>query len=185
MKPLMTDRLILRNFEESDYEDVYEFLSQRKEDDFEAYPDITYENGREHLEYRVHNDEFVAIQLKTTGKIIGNVYFGNRDFESKELGYIVNKDYQRQGYATEAIAEVLKAGFQAGVHRVFAECDPRNTCSWKLLESLHFSREAFFRQNVYFKKDANGNPIWQDTYVYCLLNEPQNGKKAVNDGETV
>lgn len=68
MKPLMTDRLILRNFEESDYEDVYEFLSQRKEDDFEAYPDITYENGREHLEYRVHNDEFVAIQLKTTGK---------------------------------------------------------------------------------------------------------------------
>ena len=185
MKPLMTDRLILRNFEESDYEDVYEFLSQRKEDDFEAYPDITYENGREHLEYRVHNDEFVAIQLKTTGKIIGNVYFDNRDFESKELGYIVNKDYQRQGYATEAIAEVLKAGFQAGVHRVFAECDPRNTCSWKLIECLHFSREAFFRQNVYFKKDANGNPIWQDTYVYCLLNKSQNGKKAVNDGETV
>ena len=64
MKTTETERLILRNFKESDYDDVYEFLSQRKEDAFEAYPDITYENGREHLKYRVDNDEFVAIQLK-------------------------------------------------------------------------------------------------------------------------
>lgn len=171
MNIIETERLILRNFRESDYDDVYEFLSQRREDLFEAYPDITYENGREHLKYRVNNDEFVAIQIKETGKIIGNVYFGNRDFEAKELGYIVNKDYQRQGYATESISEVLKMGFNDGVHRVFAECDPRNECSWKLLESLGFVREAFFRQNVYFKKDENGNPIWQDTYVYCLLDQ--------------
>ena len=51
MKKIETERLILRNFEESDYEDLFEFLAQRKEDDFEAYPDITYENGREHLAY--------------------------------------------------------------------------------------------------------------------------------------
>ena len=171
MKIVETERLILRNFEESDYEDVYEFLSQRKADEFEAYPDITYENGREHLEYRVCNDEFVAIQLKETGKIIGNVYFGQRDFESRELGYIVNKNYQRKGYAKEAITEVLKGAFADGVHRVFAECEPRNECSWRLLESLNFSREAFFKQNVYFKKDENGKPVWQDTYVYCLLAE--------------
>lgn len=171
MKKIETERLILRNFEETDYDDVFVFLSQRKDDEFEAYPDITYENGREHLKYRVHNDEFVAIQLKKTGKIIGNVYLGNRDFESKELGYIVNKEYQRKGYAKEAITQVLKVTFEAGVHRVFAECDPRNECSWKLLESLNFSREAFFKKNVYFKKDEHGNPIWQDTYVYSLLAE--------------
>ncbi|MCI5873201.1 MAG: GNAT family N-acetyltransferase [Clostridiales bacterium] len=169
MEMIETERLILRNFEESDYEDVFEFLSQRKDDEFEAYPDITYENGREHLAYRIHSDEFVAIQLKETGKIIGNVYFGNRDFESRELGYIVNKNYQRKGYAKEAITEVLKAAFAGGVHRVFAECAPRNECSWRLLENLGFSREAFFKQNVYFKKDENGKPVWQDTYVYCLL----------------
>lgn len=169
MEMIETERLILRNFEESDYEDVFEFLSQRKDDEFEAYPDITYENGREHLAYRIHSDEFVAIQLKETGKIIGNVYFGNRDFESRELGYIVNKNYQRKGYAKEAITEVLKAAFAGGVHRVFAECDPRNECSWRLLENLGFSREAFFKRNVYFKKDENGKPVWQDTYVYCLL----------------
>ena len=46
-----TSRLILRPFEERDYDDLYEFLSQRQEDRFEAYPDITYENGREHLRW--------------------------------------------------------------------------------------------------------------------------------------
>ena len=106
MNTIETERLILRNFEDSDYDDLFEFLSQRKEDEFEAYPDITYENGHEHLSYRVQNDEFIAIQLKEIGKVIGNVYFGNRDFESKELGYIVNKDHQRKGYAREAITEV-------------------------------------------------------------------------------
>lgn len=169
MKTIETERLILRNFEDSDYADLFEFLAQRKEDEFEAYPDITYENGREHLAYRVHNDEFVAMQLKETGKVIGNVYFGNRDFEAKELGYIVNKNYQRKGYAREAITEILEEACKAGVHRVYAECAPGNECSWKLLEKLNFVREAFFKQNVYFKKDENGKPVWQDTYVYSLL----------------
>lgn len=172
MKLIETERLILRNFEESDYDDLYEFLSQRKDDDFEAYPGITYENGREHLKYRVGSDEFYAIELKESGKVIGNVYFGNRDFEAKEVGYIVNKNYQRRGIATEAIKAVMENAFSSGVHRIFAECNPKNDCSWKLLESLGFEREAHFHQNVYFKKDGNGNPIWQDTYVYgCLKGE--------------
>ena len=172
MKQIETERLILRNFKESDYDDLYEFLSQRKDDDFEAYPGITYENGREHLKYRVGSDEFYAIELKESGKVIGNVYFGNRDFEAKEVGYIVNKNYQRRGIASEAIKAVMENAFSSGVHRIFAECNPKNDCSWKLLESLGFEREAHFHQNVYFKKDANGNPIWQDTYVYgCLKGE--------------
>lgn len=36
MKTIETERLILRNFEDSDYDDLFEFLSQRKEDEFES-----------------------------------------------------------------------------------------------------------------------------------------------------
>lgn len=169
MNHIETERLILRNFYERDYDDLYEFLSQRKNDEQEAYTDITYENGKKHQAYRVGNDEFYAIELKETGKIIGNIYFGNRDFDAKEIGYIINKEYQRNGYASEAIMAIMKNGFEHGVHRVYAECDPRNTCSWKLLEKLNFKREAFFTKNVYFKKDENNKPIWQDTYVYCYF----------------
>lgn len=76
MNKIETERLVLRNFENEDYDDLYEFLSQRKDEEFEGYPGITYDNGREHLKYRVQNDEFIAIALKETGKVIGNIYMG-------------------------------------------------------------------------------------------------------------
>ena len=175
MDTIETPRLLLRPFEEGDYDDLYEFLSQRKDDQFEAYPDITYENGREHLGYRVGSGDFYAMELKKTGKVIGNIYYGKRDFDAREVGYIVNKNYQRKGYALEALKAVLEWGFAEGLHRAYAECDPRNECSWKLLEKIGFRKEALLRQNVWFRKDGEGNPIWQDTCVYAML--PQDHKR--------
>lgn len=168
---VITDRLILRVFRETDYDDLYEFLSQLREDEFEGYPGITYENGREHLANRLGNPEFWAMELRDTGKVIGNIYMGNRDFESKEVGYIVNRDYQRQGYATEALGAVITHAFAQKIHRIFAECDPHNERSWRLLEKVGLIREAHFRKNIYFHSDKEGNPVWKDTYVYACLHE--------------
>ena len=55
--------------------------------------------------------------------MIGNIYCGNRDFDAKEIGYIINGDYQRMGYALEALRAVIENAFRKGAHRVFAECD--------------------------------------------------------------
>lgn len=171
MQEIITKRLVLREFRETDYEDLFEYLSQLEDNEFEGYPGITYENGREHLKYRMGSEEFYAIELKESGKVIGNIYCGNREFEAKEIGYIVNQNYQRKGFALEALNAVIENAFQKGTHRVFAECDPRNDCSWKLLEKAGLKREAHFKQNVYFHKDENGMPKWKDTYVYARLNE--------------
>ena len=57
---------------------------------------------------------------------------------------------------------------------IYAECDPRNEASWRLLERLGMAREAHLRQNVYFWTDEQGLPQWKDTYVYALLN-PKSG----------
>lgn len=168
-----TERLILRMFKDTDYDDLYEYLKQLENDEFEGYPGIIYENGKEHLAYRVGSDEFYAIELKDTGKVIGNIYCGKRDFEAREVGYIINKKYQRSGYASEALYAVMCECFKAGVHRIFAECDPRNIGSWKLLEKVGMVREAFLQKNIYFHKDENGNPIWKDTYIFARLNEQQ------------
>lgn len=167
MKEIRTERLILRQFRESDYDDLFEFLYQQRDDEFEGYPGITYENGREHLKYRVGSEEFYAVELAASGKVIGNIYCGNRDFGAKEVGYIINRDYRRKGYALEALSAVIDNAFREGAHRVFAECDPRNESSWKLLESVGLRREAHFRQNIYFRKDDSGAPVWKDTYVYA------------------
>ena len=166
---IKTDRLLLRRFMASDYDDLFEFLSKLADDEFEGYPGITYENGKEHLKSRLDSDEFYAIELISSGKVIGNIYCGTRNYAAKEVGYIINKDYQRQGYAAEALFAVIYNAFQEDTHRIYAECDPQNTASWKLLESVGFRREAHLRQNIYFRKDADGTPIWKDTYVYAIL----------------
>jgi len=90
VKEIRTPRLVLRKFRETDYDDLFEFLFQLRDDEFEGYPGITYESGREHLQYRIASEEFYAIELADSGKVIGNIYLGNRDFEAKETGYIVN-----------------------------------------------------------------------------------------------
>lgn len=71
--------------------------------------------------------------------------------------------------ASEALSAVIRECFNNGIHRIYAECDPRNICSWKLLEKVGMEREAFFHKNIYLYKDENGNPIWKDTYVYAIL----------------
>jgi hypothetical protein len=87
MHEIQTKRLILRPFRETDYDDLYEFLSQLREDAFEGYPGITYENGRKHLDERLGSEEYWAMELRETGKVIGNIYCGKRDYEARELGY--------------------------------------------------------------------------------------------------
>ena len=173
MKEIRTGRLLLRPFKESDYDDLYEFLLQLKDDEFEGYPGITYENCREHMKYRLGSEEFYAVELLSSGKVIGNIYCGNRDFDAKEVGFIINRNYRRQGFAVEALSAVIGNTFREGTHRVFAECDPRNTGSWKLLEKAGMRREAHFRQNIYFRRDMNGIPVWKDTYVYAKVNEQE------------
>lgn len=111
----------------------------------------------------------IAVELKETGKLIGNLYLGKREFGSLELGYVFNKRYWRQGYAEESCAALIEKSFSEGAHRIYAECDPCNTASWQLLERLGFTREAHFRQNVSFWTDENGTPVWKDTFVYSLL----------------
>lgn len=169
MKEIRPRRLLLRAFRESDYDDLFEFLSRLRDDEFEGYPGITYENGREHLNYRLGSKEFYAVELPDSGKVIGNVYCGRRDHEAREVGYIINRDYQRRGYAAEALSAVIARAFLEGAHRVFAECDPRNVASRRLLERVGLRREAHFRQNIYFHTASDGAPVWKDTYVYAAL----------------
>ena len=169
MREIRTKRLLLRPFRESDYDDLFAFLSQLADDEFEGYPGITWENGREHLKYHLGSEEFYAIELTESGKVIGNIYCGNRDFGAKEIGYIVNKRYQRQGYAAEALSVVIAQAFREGAHRVYAEYDLRNVPSWKLLKKVGMKREAYFRQNIWFCRDESDEPVWKDTLIYAIL----------------
>lgn len=165
-----TEKLIIRNFKLTDKEDLCEYMLQRVDEEFEGYPDFTKEKGDEEIKFRSQSDEFFAIELKENHKVIGNIYLGHRDFNSRELGYVLNKEYIGKGYGTEASKAVIDYFFKKGVHRIFAECAPQNPASWKVMEKIGLKREAHFIKNVSFHNDCNGNPIYWDTYVYAILN---------------
>lgn len=166
-----TERLILRRFCKSNLQDLYEYLSDEEVVRFEPYKPMDLQEAENTLNWRMTTEEMLAVELKASGKMIGNVYLGQRDFEARELGFVFNRQYWGQGYARESCEALMQHAFATGVHRIYGECDPENVHSWRLLERLGFRREAHLRENVYFWKDEQGNPVWKDTLVYAILNE--------------
>lgn len=168
-----TERLILRRYRDGDLQDLFEYLSDGEVVEYEPYKPMTLDEVKENLKWRIGTDEMIAVTLKHSHKMIGNVYMGRRDFEALEMGYVFNRRFWGHGYAAESCRALIRRAFSQGCHRIYAECDPCNVRSWKLLEALGFQREAHLRKNVYFWKDEDGKAIWKDTYVYGILWEDQ------------
>lgn len=170
-KPAITsDRLILRHFESSDYLDLYEYLSDPEVVRFEPYEPFTLKQSKTEAQNRASCSAYWAVCLKMTGKVIGNLYLNQEEFDTYELGYVFNRLYQKQGYATESCKALLQYAFlHLKAHRIIALCSTENTNSWKLMERLSMRREGCFLQNATFKKDLHGNPIYFDSYEYAIL----------------
>lgn len=178
MENIISDRLIIRRFEEKDWRDLYEYLCDEEVVKFEPYDTYSENQAKEEAKYRSNNESFYAVCLQESGKLIGNLYLSKGDFDTWELGYVFNRNYQGKGYATESAKRLLDCAFSDfGARRVIAMCSPKNTRSWGLLERLQMRREGLLLQNVSFKKDSAGQPIWFDTYEYAILKSEWDERK--------
>ena len=177
MMRLETERLLLRPYVEEDLDGFYACVSDPEVVRYEPYRPMSRDEARQALESRLGNEEFWALERKVDGKYVGNLYLGRRDFQSMELGYVLARGHWGRGYAWEGCQALMKAAFQQSAHRIYAECDPQNQASWRLLERLGMLREAHLRQNVYFWTDERGFPLWKDTYVYALLNPDEGAER--------
>lgn len=173
-----TIRLKLRRFLPDDWQDLFEYLSQKEVVKFEPYDVFTQEQAKQEAINRSSNPDFWAVCLQGSGKLIGNIYLAKQEFDTWELGYVFNCTYQGNGYATEATKALIDHLFaNSNARRIIAMCNPLNTASWKLLERLNMRREGHLLKNIWFFKDENGSPIWQDTYEYAILKEEWNEAK--------
>jgi RimJ/RimL family protein N-acetyltransferase len=168
---IKTKRLLIRNFVEDDYNDLYESLSDKETYKFEPGEPVTNEAAKKLCNERAKDNNFLAVQLKN--KIIGHIYFGQinpKRLMTWEAGFIFNKRYQGKGYATESLMAIIDYGFKnMNIHKIIAHCSPKNIQSWKLLERVKMRREGKLRESIYFNIDEKGNPVWLDTYEYGLL----------------
>ena len=172
---IRTKRLMIRPFTASDAADLYEYLSNPAIYEYEPGEPISIDHAMHLSQERAATTDFWAMELADSGKMIGHIYFKQiepHELRTWELGYIVNPAYQGEGYATEAIAALLRKEFkEKQIHRVFANCNPENLASWKLLERVGLRREALLRRNIFFRRAPNGEELWTDTYEYAILKE--------------
>jgi len=62
-----------------------------------------------------------------------------------EIGYLLVRREWGKGYAGEAVSALLDQLFDGGARRVFADTDPDNDASIRLLQRLGFRREGVLR----------------------------------------
>lgn len=165
----------IRGFRPDDWRDLHEYLSRPEVLEFEPSDPSDEVERRETAAERAQDDDFWAVCLIPSGKVIGHVSFartGPAELMTWELGYIFNPLYSGQGYVTEPCRALLEHGYgELGAHRFVAICDPGNPPSWKLLERLSLRREGDFGGFAFFRRDEGGEPLWPDAYQYALLAE--------------
>lgn len=87
-----------------------------------------------------------TITRPTDDRAIGFVSTGERRPGVWEIGYLLGRDWQGQGFAREAVSAMISHLFEMGQRRVFADTDPDNRASIALMERLGFTLEGRLRQ---------------------------------------
>ena len=178
---IATERLILRPFVAEDAADVWEYLKAPMVNCFACMKLNSMEDTRKAVQERAEDGEFIfAIVLKENGKVIGEIdahpessqpdMAENYVKDTFSPCWMLNKDYQGRGYAYEAARAFFDYLFyQKGARRIYAYTEDYNLTSQRLCEKLGMRREGLFREFVSFVKDADGNPIYENTYQYAIL----------------
>ncbi|HKS15807.1 MAG TPA: GNAT family protein [Planctomycetota bacterium] len=173
METVETKRLILRDFRIDDWKAVHEYAADPRAVTHIPWgpnsADQTIEFVRKAIDDAARPNRKVfefAIVVRDEDRLIGGAGLRVSGTENRDasLGYIINPAFWKRGYASEAAAGMVEFGFRRnGLHRVWAECDPANAASTRVLEKIGMIREGLLRQHKWYKDD------WRDSYLYSVL----------------
>jgi len=179
MTLIHTKSLILREFDETDWQEVHCYASDPEvvqymdwgpstEEETKAFigRTISYQKEKPRRKYGL------AITLKEENKLIGGcgLYVTNPENKEGYLGYCLNRHFWHKGYATETAEALLGFGFQQiGLHRIFATVDPDNIASKHVLEKIGMKREGRLREHKWMKGR------WRDSLLYAILKNEWKG----------
>ncbi|MCI8805918.1 MAG: GNAT family N-acetyltransferase [Clostridiales bacterium] len=142
---LNTKRLILRPFDIKDYSDFQEYITDNK---VNKYLGISTPINPEVIKLlfnsNINNPLCWAMELKSSGKVIGDFHLDNIvENYLAHIGFAINSLYHKQGYGSEAAAEIVKFGItKLNLGKIRAISLIQNIASIKLLEKLYFEKEA-------------------------------------------
>ena len=125
-KEIVSDRLVLRAFKESDLEDFYKYASVNGVGEMAGWKHHkNIQESAEILDRFINEDKTFAICLKENGKVIGSLgveKYGLEDkltefdgYRGRELGFVLSKEHWGKGIMPEAVNAVIDY--------LFNECD--------------------------------------------------------------
>ena len=175
MKPIETERLILKPWSEDDAADLYAYAKDTNvgpHAGWKPHSDVA-ESLRIIQTLFLPNDVW-AITIKGSGKIIGSVGLEpdkkRPGVNSSELGYSLSKEYWGKGVMTEAAKAVMKFAFEVFKSEVIAaQTGPSNKRSQGVLLKCGFTYEGTMRK-VYKTYDGT----IRDNKCYSILREEWN-----------
>lgn len=165
---LETERLILRELTEDDFDGLYEILSD--EETMKHYPKpFDKEKVSSWIQWNQENYKTFgfglwAVVLKENGKLIGDCGITMQTIHGKtkpEIGYHIHKDYQKKGYATEAAIQCKDFIFgKTPFHTVYTYMKYTNEASYSvaLKNGMHLIEEY-------------ADPVNYKTRVYAITRE--------------
>ena len=119
---LQTKRLILRPWQESDAEALYNYACNPNIGPIAGWPPHTsVENSREIIKNVLSAPETYAVVLKETGETVGSVglmtarseiRFARMTGSECEIGYWIGESYWGRGLIPEAVSELIRYAFE-------------------------------------------------------------------------
>lgn len=182
---LETERLILRNYRETDLVNLHALKSNSlvwAYSDKEVLTDI--EETEKHLDnilqnYNSGKCDFQALFLKNTEEYIGEAGILSFRLNSNRgvLGYNLLPQYWMNGYATEITRALVKYSFEEiKMERIEALVAGGNDTSRKVLE-----KSGFFLEGV-LRNYARINNNYCNVYYYGLISEDYYGSNRSTNG---
>ena len=163
---LTTDRLIAR---ETTLEDIDEFYKLYSDPEMTRYMEGLFEDPEDEKRYQKDYIKKVyglmgfgvwTLVRKSDGRIIGRAGYSVRSgFDEVELGFLVGRDYQRKGYASEACRAILDYGRDVlKFEKVQALVKAENAVSIHMCERLGFTKveEVDVEENIYGESYKEG-----------------------------
>jgi len=173
MPIIETERLILRPFRDGDAADLLAYLRAPTASCFFSLRLAGLAEAEIEVGKRAGDEGCLAICLKHTGQLIGDLFGGggaDEEDETASVGWHLNPQFGGQGYALEAARALFDHLFAAkGFRRLYAYVEDHNRPSQRLCEKLGMRKEGVFMEFVSFTTDAAGKPIYENTMQYAIL----------------
>ena len=161
MKTIETERLILRDWEETDLDDFFEYAKVEGVGEMAGWPHHeNIEVSEKILRDFIAKGDVYAIVLKENNKVIGSLRIHNRTPDTgykaaiqREIGYVVSKTYWGLGIAPEAAKAAIRYAFEEiNVDVLWCGHFTTNYQSQRVIEKSGF---VFYKDGLYEAKALN------------------------------